>query len=306
MRHQRTLIAAALASILGTGVGSHALAANEADPAAAPSTGTAAEPGGDSMKITAEELLDRSVVTANGEDVGEIQSVIVDSEGSVTSLVVGIGGFLGLGERDVALNWDQINMSAEGDVITLNMTKEELEGLPEYEYPEGASSGTAFFDGGEDAGMSAAGVDTPEMAATDPGMEGKPQDLPAAAGSGAGAEPTGAADAPEQSDVAAMETQQPGWTSALGPEGAIRATDFVGAEIMNADDESIGEVEEILIKEDNQLQAVVSVGGFLGVGDRHAVLDWSELNIERQEDQVRVTTDMSKDQIEGLPQYQAD
>lgn len=303
MRHQKTLVAAALASSMGIGVGGYSLAANESNPAATRS-GDAAGEQHKSMRITSDELLEGSVITAAGEDVGNVQAVVVDRNGHVRSLVVGVGGFLGLGQRDVGLNWDQVDLTEAGNVVALDMTREELEALPEYEYPEGAGRGMAFYGGGEDAEMVAAGGDMPAgTAADDPGMAGSPaQDMPGAIGSAAGAEPTGAGDVPVRSDRAAMETEQPGWTSAPGPDGAIRASDFVGTEIMNADQESIGEVAEILIQEDNQLQAVVSVGGFLGVGEHHALLDWNELNIERQNDRIRVTTTMTREEIEALPQ----
>jgi hypothetical protein len=52
-------------------------------------------------------------------------------QGNIIAAIVGVGGFLGLGEHDVAIPLDQLNLA--GDRITTAMTKEQLEALPEYD-----------------------------------------------------------------------------------------------------------------------------------------------------------------------------
>jgi sporulation protein YlmC with PRC-barrel domain len=290
MKQHKTVVASAFAAILGLGVGSQSLAVTEADPAPEPAAATT--PNSDAMPMSADDLLDQDVVTVEGEEVGEIESVIISNDGRVNALVVGVGGFLGLGEREVALDWNQVNVNNEGE-IALNLSKEELEALPEYEYPDGSQKGMSFYDSAYDTQSPI----TPSEVA-----DNKPTAVPSPVAAGA----TGAVEAPERTDLAAMETEKSGWSEALGPQGEIRASKFVGSEIMNADDESIGEVEEVLIENDNQVQAVVSVGGFLGVGERHALIAWDQLNIERQGNEVRIGTNMSKDELAQLPEYQVD
>jgi len=50
-------------------------------------------------------------------------------------VIVGVGGFLGLGEKDVALPFDQLTIARDADnklVVTSSATKESLEAAPEY------------------------------------------------------------------------------------------------------------------------------------------------------------------------------
>lgn len=50
------------------------------------------------------DLQGKSVYDANGESIGEINDVLVSQDGSVNAVIIGVGGFLGIGEKDVAVN----------------------------------------------------------------------------------------------------------------------------------------------------------------------------------------------------------
>jgi sporulation protein YlmC with PRC-barrel domain len=54
-------------------------------------------------QIMASDLIGTRVVSANNESIGDINDVIVDRNGQVMAAVVGVGGFLGIGEKDVAV-----------------------------------------------------------------------------------------------------------------------------------------------------------------------------------------------------------
>ena len=133
MTHQKPLLAAALAVIFGTAVGGHALAAD--DPvSAAPETGGTVSGGTEhGPAVQADSLIGHDVVDANGDKIGSVQSVIVGDDGQAEAVVVGVGGFLGVGERNVALDWSQLALSDDGEVLALGLTKDELEALPEYQ-----------------------------------------------------------------------------------------------------------------------------------------------------------------------------
>jgi sporulation protein YlmC with PRC-barrel domain len=107
-----------------------------------PATGTAAT--GTTTATTAtdnplyglrgEELVGKTVYGANGEEIGEIDNVVLRNEGGSKQVaaVVGVGGFLGIGERKVALPLDQLQMGGE-DRITTSMTKEQLSSMQAHE-----------------------------------------------------------------------------------------------------------------------------------------------------------------------------
>src|SRR3546814_5085303 len=64
---------------------------------------------------------------------------------------------------------------------------------------------------------------------------------------------------------------------------AIPANKLVGADVTNTSNERVGSVNELLLNKSGQVQGlVVSVGGFLGVGDRKVVLPWDDLTISRK------------------------
>ena len=80
----------------------------------------------------------------------------------------------------------------------------------------------------------------------------------------------------ESADMAAMEYD-------------VRASDLLGMEIKNAQNEEIGEIDDLIITgKDKVLHAVVSVGGFLGMGDKRVAIPYDELQIDRQADLLEV------------------
>src|SRR6185312_13767456 len=90
------------------------------------------------------KMIGRNVFNSAGEKVGEVESALIDQDGKVRYVIVGVGGFLGLGERDVALRWDQITMADNDQKIVVNVTKEQLTALPAHRYPDASSKGKVY------------------------------------------------------------------------------------------------------------------------------------------------------------------
>jgi hypothetical protein len=83
-------------------------------------------------EMTVGEFLGLDVVSSEtGEDVGEIDYVIRGA--SEPEAVIGIGGFLGLGEYTVALPLSDFSYDAEDRTLMVNRTQEELEAMPEFD-----------------------------------------------------------------------------------------------------------------------------------------------------------------------------
>jgi putative membrane protein len=57
---------------------------------------------------TAEALIGRTVENTNGDNLGEINNVIINEKGNVVAAVIGVGGFLGIGEKNVAVPFDAL------------------------------------------------------------------------------------------------------------------------------------------------------------------------------------------------------
>ncbi len=86
-------------------------------------------------EILASELMNASVENAEGELLGSINDVLVSEEEGVKGVVIGVGGFLGLGQKNVAVNYEEIDHVRDeyGNVtLQFNATAEELEEAPEF------------------------------------------------------------------------------------------------------------------------------------------------------------------------------
>ena len=89
----------------------------------------------DRAGLTAELLTGADVRDASDASIAEVQDLVLTADGQVTDVVLDVGGFLGIGAKRVAIPMDQLTVAqAEGGAVRLwvNMTKEQLEALPEY------------------------------------------------------------------------------------------------------------------------------------------------------------------------------
>lgn len=92
-------------------------------------------------QIRAEKLVGKKLTNAQGNAIGDAESVIIDKDGKVAALIVGVGGYLGVGEHRVAIAWKDLQVLNGGRTIRTNLSKAELKGLPEYSYKQTAKRG---------------------------------------------------------------------------------------------------------------------------------------------------------------------
>ena len=74
--------------------------------------------------------------------IGTVDDVLVDKSGKVTGLVVGVGGFLGAGEKDVIVPFTAIKTQKKDDKwwLTLDETKDGLKNAPGFEYDRASTT----------------------------------------------------------------------------------------------------------------------------------------------------------------------
>jgi hypothetical protein len=90
----------------------------------------------ESTDVLASSLIGQSVVNSQDEIIGDINDLVTDESGKVIAVLVGTGGFLGLGEKDAALGFEDLRFSRdENDNIKViaNVTKDTLASAPDYE-----------------------------------------------------------------------------------------------------------------------------------------------------------------------------
>jgi len=86
-------------------------------------------------QIQASRYIGQTVYNRQEEAVGDINDLIFTKDGGVDAAVIGVGGFLGIGEKQVAMAFDAIEVqTVEGDEYRLIVdgTKEQLEAAPEF------------------------------------------------------------------------------------------------------------------------------------------------------------------------------
>lgn len=87
-------------------------------------------------QISAEDYIGTTVYNANNESIGEINDLIIEKNGGVAAAVIGVGGFLGMGEKNVAVPMSNIMVAPGEDgtelKLTTNETMDTLKSAPEF------------------------------------------------------------------------------------------------------------------------------------------------------------------------------
>ena len=84
----------------------------------------------------------QSVYDPSDTKIGEIMDVLLSPEGQATALIVGVGGFLGAGEKDVAVPFSAVRhtMKDQKIYLTMDATKDALKAAPGLKYDKARTS----------------------------------------------------------------------------------------------------------------------------------------------------------------------
>jgi len=148
-----------VASLLGTAL--------LALPAGAAETNKSEKAASTTRQWQASKFIHKNVYNNNNEKIGDIKELMTDNSGKIQNVVIGVGGFLGMGEHDVAVKFGELkwvdapvrnttasntagtkasttgsasNTSANArdrnypDHAVLNSTKDQLKAMPEFKY----------------------------------------------------------------------------------------------------------------------------------------------------------------------------
>ncbi len=221
-------------------------------------------------------------------DIGEVNDVILGRDGTVDAVLVDIGGFLGMGERQVAVDMAALKFvqddatDADDWFLVMQADRATLDAAPEWAMPVADTQADATDKGGLE------NVPVVNEAISDPAASG---------------------------DTAATTTAelQADGTMAL-PEGysavpadTLTAELLTGADVRDATDTSIAEVSDLVLTAEGQVTDVVlDVGGFLGMGAKTVAIPMDRLTVAQTEGgAVRVWVNMTKAELEALPDYKA-
>jgi len=87
--------------------------------------------------VTITHWYKQNVYDPGDNKIGEIMDVLVDREGKATALIIGVGGFLGIGEKDVAVPFNAVRVTTKDNnkwYLVMNTTKDALKGAKGFKY----------------------------------------------------------------------------------------------------------------------------------------------------------------------------
>ncbi len=94
----------------------------------------------DQSSLTTGHWLASDVYQANVYDpsqnkIGEIDDLVINKDGTVSQAVIGVGGFLGVGQKDVAVPFTDLKVASNSDKswLVLDRTKDQLKSAPAYD-----------------------------------------------------------------------------------------------------------------------------------------------------------------------------
>ena len=110
----------------------------------------------DANEWRSSKLIGASIYGPDDKSIGDVNDVLIDKDGRVTAVVVGVGGFLGVGEKNVALPFQALNVQRKNDgsaieKITVSYTKDQLKGAPSFAYYKGGQTETTGSKANESA-----------------------------------------------------------------------------------------------------------------------------------------------------------
>ena len=256
----------------------------------------------DPVAITASDFIGKRVYAAEAafdaneyagvqdgwNDIGEINDVVITRDGKVDSVLLDIGGFLGMGERQVAVSMESIRFVADSATaadandffLVVNADRTLLEGAPEF-MRTGAMPADATQNADTAVAPDATAADgTTATAATDPAVT-----QPAADGAGV--------------DGAVM---MDGF-AAIEPDG-ITSEQLMGTRVYGPNQEDLGEISNLVLDANGApSQVIVDVGGFLGMGEKPVAIDVTALQMMQATDngKIRAYVQMTQEQLESMP-----
>ncbi|AJY45619.1 PRC-barrel domain-containing protein [Martelella endophytica] len=219
------------------------------------------------------------------EQVGDINDIVMNPDGVANAAVIGVGGFLGIGEKAVAVSFDRLSWEPgeDGDdLLTIDATREELENAPEFDTD---------------------GANMMEVGTADTNADMDNQDMAATTGTGTTTDmgTTGTDMASTNDGSMAMDP-----TEGMSPVAIDQVSfdELVGSPVLSADGDSVGEVSEVVSHGDqNEQVLIVDVGGFLGLGEKPVAISANAAEIMSDGDTYVIKTTYDRETLENQQAY---
>lgn len=90
----------------------------------------------DVTELSDKELEEREVINSTGDDLGTVERVVSAPDGSITGLVVGVGGFWDIGNKNIFVPADEVHVAGDYIVWQTDLDEQALEAIPHYQLEE--------------------------------------------------------------------------------------------------------------------------------------------------------------------------
>jgi sporulation protein YlmC with PRC-barrel domain len=107
-----------------------------AEQPASPPPSDAVIPAQSADQVRAKTMIGMNVYDTNGDKVGEVKDILFDKDGKATGVVLSVGGVLGIGAKDVGLQWSQVDIQPDAEVAKIQYNKKQLEAAPDFKTQE--------------------------------------------------------------------------------------------------------------------------------------------------------------------------
>jgi sporulation protein YlmC with PRC-barrel domain len=260
----------------------------------------------------------------DAENIGNVNDLVMNNEGQIESVVIGVGGFIGIGEKNVAISFNELDWAErDGDrYLTVPTTKDALTSLPAFDRraydPQTAAtaSNTAAPAGGTMTTVPASGATTTTDTAMAPAANTTttttaPVTATTPTAGATTAAPAGTAMAPAAGG-AAMNSTDTTTTAAVDrsqmtevPADQLSAENLEGTTVYGANEENVGDIGDVILTSDGQVDAVIiDVGGFLGIGEKQVAVGMDDLAFMQDAQGNRyLYTNFTEEQLEAQPEY---
>jgi len=295
----KLLATTAVVLALGTG----AYAANTNTDANAPAASATTAAPGVAYTVASTDAIASKIIGAkvydntgqNAQEIGTIKDLVLDQAGKITAAVIGVGGFLGVGEKNVAIDYAQIKWqpaaNGGGTVPVLSTTKEALNAAPAFQYPDTANNQAA--NNATVQNNNSAATTTTAMA---PANNAAKDNSSLTSNSGA-ATATNANAEVDPSTLKAVDV------------ASMKSDDLKGIDVINSTGEKLGSINDFVLTKDGKTvdAVIVDFGGFLGIGTKQVALGYDHLKFMTDQNNKRyLEVDLTKDQLDKQQAYNKD
>ncbi len=280
LQHKYAALAAAMMLACGT-AGAQSTASTERTSEFAQSSSYEDYLKGKNLRPSA--LVGARVRNSAGDTLGEIDEIVIPSADRDDMLVIlSVGGVLDVGDKLVALPYDDLRVSPDGDTLYFDRTEEQLKAAPAFTY-DGQAEAQARVE-----------RDTRAPAETTREASDRPATVPDR-------------QANDRPDNDRPRTAAPSTATAAKSANVVldvfdyRASELIGSTVLDDRGESVGKVDDIVVStEDDKLHVVIAIGGFAGFGAKLITIPADDLQITVDDDNPRVRIAMTGEQLEQL------